>query len=67
MTQTTSEDVTVSKSLMSFAKYMAKGVKTTIVSAVKTIDEIVSNDEEEELIRPLDPRPSPSRKARLFY
>jgi len=51
------EETKVSKSLMSFAKYMAKGVKSTIVTAVKAIDEIVSNDEEEELTRPLDPRP----------
>ena len=52
-----SDDLTVSSSLMSFAKYMAKGVKSTIVSAVKTIEEVVTNDEEEELTRPLDPRP----------
>lgn len=51
------EDVTVSSSLMSFAKYMAKGMKSTIVSAVKQIEEVVTNDEEEELTRPLDPRP----------
>ena len=44
-----SDDLTVSSSLMSFAKYMAKGVKSTIVSAVKTIEEVVTNDEEEEI------------------
>ena len=51
------EDVTVGSSLMSFAKYMAEGMKSTIVSAVKQIEEVVANDEEGELTRPLDPRP----------
>ena len=51
------DDATVGKSLLGFAKYMAFGVKSMAATAAKTVNEIVANDEETELLRPLDPRP----------
>jgi hypothetical protein len=50
-----------SSSILSFAKYMAKGVKKGIVNVMNTVDTIV-DDGSAELLNPRDPRPLSSEE-----
>ena len=57
-TNNDSDSVSIPGSLFSFAKYMASGVKHTLVDAIKAVPEILGEDDETtELLNPLDDRP----------
>ena len=53
------ESTSISSSLFSFAKFMAKGVTNTVTEAIKAVPEIIVGDDDEttELLNPLDNRP----------
>lgn len=51
-------ETTIQSSLFSFASYMARGVKNTVVEAIKAVPEILGEDDETtELLNPSDERP----------
>jgi hypothetical protein len=55
---TADSEVTIQSSLFSFASYMARGVKNTVVEAIKAVPEILGEDDETtELLNPSDERP----------
>ena len=52
------EKSSISSSLFSFASFMARGVKNSVVEAVKAVPELLGEDNETtELLNPLDDRP----------
>lgn len=55
---TANSETTIQSSLFSFASYMARGVKNTVVEAIKAVPEILGEDDETtELLNPSDERP----------
>ena len=52
------DSTTIQSSLFSFASYMARGVKNTVVDVIKAVPEILGEDDETtELLNPSDERP----------
>ena len=52
------EPTTIQSSLFSFATFMARGVKNTVVDVIKAVPEILGDDDETtELLNPSDERP----------
>ena len=57
-TKDSEDKTTISSSLYSFAAFMARGVKSTVVEAVKAVPELLGEDTETtELLNPVDDRP----------
>jgi hypothetical protein len=63
---TVSESADGSSSLMSFAKFMARGVKKKVVHVMNTVENIV-DDGSAELLNPRDPRPLSSEERHAIY
>lgn len=57
-TKDSDDKTSISSSLYSFAAFMARGVKSTVVEAVKAVPELLGEDSETtELLNPVDDRP----------
>lgn len=57
-TKDSDDKSSISSSLYSFASFMARGVKSTVVEAVKAVPELLGEDTETtELLNPIDDRP----------